>query len=127
MSAIGQSARRILTGVGYVGSVVAPLLLLVDLPANLPQDWSNHLWMIGYYGDYFRAHGSLPTVMNTGPAVGLAQPVFYAWLFYPWLGILAAATGAALAVRVAVLAMLAGQFIALVSTGRKIFGESRLA
>lgn len=127
MSAIGLSARRILTGVGYVGSVVAPLLLLVDLPANLPQDWSNHLWMIGYYGDYFRAHGSLPTVMNTGPAVGLAQPVFYAWLFYPWLGILAAATGAALAVRVAVLAMLAGQFIALVSTGRKIFGESRLA
>ena len=123
----GQFARRILTGVAYGAAVVAPLLLLLDLSAHLPGDASNHLWMIAYFGDYFRAHGTLPTVMNTAPAVGLAQSVFYAWLFYPLLGVVSAAFGAALAVRLAVLAMLAIQFYALWSAGRKVFGQTRLA
>lgn len=127
MSDLTPSARRILCGVGYAASLVAPLLLLLDLSANFPEDWSNHLWMIGYYGDYFRVHGTLPTVMNIAPAVGLAQPVFYAWLFYPLLGLLAAAVGASLAVRLALFAMLAVQFVALVTAGRKIFGQTRMA
>ena len=127
MSAFSQSAQRILRGVGYAASLVAPLLLLLDLSANFSEDWSNHLWMIGYYGDFFRQHGDLPTVMNIAPAVGLAQPVFYAWLFYPLLGILAAAVGAALAVRLAVFAMVAIQFFALISAGRRIFGQTRVA
>jgi hypothetical protein len=126
MSARSESTQQILRGVGYAASLVAPLLLLLDLSANFPEDWSNHLWMIGYYGDYFRQHGDLPTVMNIAPAVGLAQPVFYAWLFYPLLGVVAAATGAALALRLAIFAMVAIQFFALIFAGRKILGQTRV-
>ncbi len=59
--------------------------------------------------------------------MGSAQPVFYAWLLYPALGMLAAAVGAASAVRLAAAAMVAIQFYALWSAGRKIFGQPRLA
>src|ERR1017187_7551265 len=127
MNPPSQSARRILRGVGYGAAVVAPLLLLLDLQANFPHDWPNHLWIIGYYGEYFWQHGDLPTLVNIAPAVGMALPVFYAWLFYPALGILTAAVGVGLAVRLAAFGMLAIQFYALISAGRKIFDQPRMA
>src|ERR1019366_6421493 len=109
MSFRSESTQRILRGAGYAASVVVPLVLLLDLSANFAEDWSNHVWMIGYYGDYFRQHGDLPSVVNLPPAVGVAPPVFYAWLFYPLLGVVAAVAGAALALRLAIFGMVAIQ------------------
>ena len=122
-----SSTRRILRGVAWGAAVVAPLLLLLDLSVSFLRDWPNHLWFITYYGVYFRQHGDLPSVVNVAPVVGIALPVFYAWLLYPLLGILAAALGAALALRLALFAMVAIQFWALLSAGRRIFGQLRVA
>lgn len=123
MNDTGQSARRILTGVAYGAAVVAPLLLLLDLSASFLRDWPLHVWAIDYYAAYFRAHGDLPGVINLPSAVGVALPVFYAWLLYPLLGILSAVAGTALALRLALLGLVAVQFYALISAGRKILGH----
>lgn len=127
MSATTESARRILRGVGYGAAIVAPLLLLLDLSANLPLDGPNHVWMVSYYGEYFRQHGELPTFFNIAPAVGMSFPVFYAWLLYPALGVLSAGVGPALALRLAVFGLVAIQFCVLLTAGRKIFGAPGLA
>jgi len=118
---------KILAWAGYAGTVLLPLLPLRHLSAIFPQDWTNHQWMVAYYGDYFRQHGTLPATFNTAAAVGMATPVFYGWLFYPLLGVVAAWTGAALALRLAVAAVVAIQFFALLAAGRRVFQQTGLA
>src|ERR1700733_2797545 len=42
-----------------------PLLLLYDLRSVFDFDWFNHLWMIEYFGEYLRRHGTPPAVFAT--------------------------------------------------------------
>jgi len=121
------SAGRILRGVAYALPVAAPLLLLLDPQAMFAGDWKNHLWMIGYYGEYFRQHGDMPTALNIEGAVGVAQPVFYGYLLYPLLGLLSACWGASVALRVGVALLLVIQFGALIAAGNRIFGSRLIA
>lgn len=118
---------KFLAGAGCAATVLLPLLPLGHLPAIFPQDWTNHQWMVAYHGDYFRAHGALPAVFNTAAAVGVPAPVFYGWLGYPLLGLLAAWTGPALALRLVVAAVVAVQFFAVRAVGRRIFQHAGLA
>lgn len=127
MTALRPTARRILPLLVYGLAVVAPLVLLLNLRITFLRDWPIHVWIIDHYGQYFRAHGTLPTVVNVAPATGIALPVFYAWLLHPVLGVGAAALGAEVALRLAILALVAIQFFALLAAGRKIFGSSPLA
>ncbi len=121
-----QSAKNIFQGVAYVTAVVAPLLLLMDPSASFPEDWSHHLWMIGYYGEYFRQHGDMPVVMNIASVVGVAQPVFYGYLLYPLLAPLSAILGAAWALRIGVALITTVQFCAVLTAGRNIFRNAAL-
>ncbi len=62
-------------------------------------DWNNHLWEIGYFGEYFRRHGTFPVVLNTEQVAGIPYPVFYGYLFYPAAGLISAFTGCSFALR----------------------------
>ncbi len=98
--------------------VALPLALLADLGANFFYDWHNHQWLVGYFGEYFRQHGAMPTALNVEGAVGMPQPVFYGFLLYPALGLLSAAMGAGLAIRVGALAAYLAQFAAVYLAGK---------
>jgi hypothetical protein len=108
---------------GALAVVALPLALLADLGENFYYDWHNHQWFIGYFGEYFRQHGTMPTALNIEGAVGMPQPVFYGFLLYPALGLLSAAMGASLTIRVAALAAYLVQFAAVYMAGKKACGS----
>jgi hypothetical protein len=62
-------------------------------------DWNNHLWGIGYYGEYFRRHWTFPLTLNTHETAGMPYPVFYGYLFYPAAGLISSVTGSSFALR----------------------------
>lgn len=62
-------------------------------------DWNNHLWEIGYFGEYFRRHWAFPITLNTDQVAGIPYPVFYGYLFYPAAGLISAFTGCSFALR----------------------------
>lgn len=115
---------RALTGLVVV---VAPLVLLLDPRVGFYYDWANHLWFIGYFGEYFRQHLEMPQVLHTTAAAGMPHPVFYGYLLYPSLGLFSSVMGAALALRLGLLLLLVAQYAALRSACCRILGSSPLA
>jgi hypothetical protein len=73
-------------------------------------DWPNHIGMIGYVGEYLRAHAALPATFHTGHTVGRATPMFYGNVFLPVLGTLSAFFGPREALSIAVALLLLLQF-----------------
>ena len=67
---------------------ILPCILLLNLGANFYTDWPNHLWMIGYFGAYFREHLSFPEMFNTYQYIGMPSPIFYGFGFYRFFGLL---------------------------------------
>jgi hypothetical protein len=90
-----------------LAGLVAPLV--IDRPFYL--DWINHVWSINYFSAYFGKHGDFPLFFNGFGAAGNPAPVFYGFLFYPILGLLACMLTADLAVRVAAAGLLIVHFI----------------
>jgi hypothetical protein len=80
-----------------------PLVPLLRLDNSFYGDWRNHVWLIGYYGEYFRRHGSFPIVLNTNHMIGMPFPLFYGFLFYPIAGLVSAVLGGNLTLRLVVL------------------------
>ena len=87
-----------------------PCRFLWPLGASYYVDWTNHEWMIGYSGEYFRANGSFPESFNTTDVSGLAHPVFYGNLLYPLLGLPTALFAPGVVLRVAALGMFIAQY-----------------
>ncbi len=85
---------------------LAPLVLLFLPGQEFGVDWGPHVWVTAYFGEFFRNHFSFPEVLNTNQLSGMPHPVFYGILLYPILGVISAVTGADVAVRLAVLAVL---------------------
>ncbi|HYW45309.1 MAG TPA: hypothetical protein VE959_20775 [Bryobacteraceae bacterium] len=102
-------ARRIAVSLAFLGIPLFPLFPLLRLHNAFYVDWLNHLWVIGYFGEYFARHGSFPFTVNTDMMIGLAIPVFYGWLFYPAAGLLSAVFGANLALRLLIFGLLSLQ------------------
>jgi hypothetical protein len=104
LAAWGGSAAR---------SEQAPLLAIALLPLSLlasPQarfylDWSNHSWLIAYFGEHLRAHLAFPLEVNTGLLVGMPTALFSAYPFYAAGGALSAVVGPDLAIRALLLAV----------------------
>lgn len=94
-------AKHAVCLIGLV-AIAYPLILLFNPSINFAVDWFNHLWLIGYYGKYFAAHGTIPLVLNTTERLLIAYPTFYGFLFYPVLGAISSVTGPDLAIRLAV-------------------------
>jgi hypothetical protein len=91
-------------------AVLIPCSLLLPLRGGFALDWVNHLWVISYFGDYYRAHGCMPSVLTTPQLAGEPMPIFYGYLFYPLLGWLSANVGPHAALRLAALGSLGLQF-----------------
>jgi len=83
-------------------------------------DWPNHLGMIGYVGEYLKAHGALPATFNTNQIVGRPTPMFYGNLYLPALGALSALTGPRAALSLVVVALLFLQFASV----RRLFQDT---
>jgi hypothetical protein len=88
---------------------LVPAWWLFDRHAAFSLDWGQNLWMTGYCGAYWRAHGVLPMTFNSASGVGSPLPLFYGYVLYPLLAPLAAFLGSALALRCGILAVLALQ------------------
>ena len=127
MSAAGLFANRGWKAAGVAAVALLPLLPLRHLTAIFPGDWTNHQWMVTYCAEYFRSHGAFPVSYNCASAVGNAAPVFYAWLLYPLLGLLATVTGPAAAVRLAVAGLVVLQFCCVAAAIRKTSGHRGIA
>ena len=110
---------RLFRSLSLALAVLLPLALLCDLQADFYYDWHNHQWYVGYFGEYFRQHFRMPEVLNAAPAVGLLQPVFYGYLLYPCLGLLAAIMGASAAIRVGALLAVALEFYAVYAAAQR--------
>ena len=80
-------------------AVLFPLSLLLNVNAGFYVDWYNHLWLIGYYGQYFSVYHRMPLTINTHYLLLLAYPTFYGHLFYSVLGLISSLTGPNLAIR----------------------------
>jgi hypothetical protein len=108
------------TGLLSVLAVLVPCSLLLPLRDGFALDWVNHLWVISYFGDYYRAHGCMPSVLTTPQLAGEPMPIFYGYLFYPLLGWLSACVGPHAAVRLAVVGSLGLQFVLVRSVLRSL-------
>jgi hypothetical protein len=92
-------------------AVLFPCVLLARGNHFFHIDWVNHIWLVGHFVTYIRDHGVPPLAFNTPELGGVAYPVFYGYLGYPFLGYLGALVGVRNAIRLAVVALLALQFV----------------
>jgi hypothetical protein len=99
-------------------AILLPMAALLRLGDGFGYDWYNHAWMIGYFGEYFRQHHAIAATFNSNRAVGMPQPIFYAFLVYPLAGMLSSVLGAALATRIVLLFATAVQFASVLAAAR---------
>ena len=100
-----RNRNKFLVTIVGAAAVLFPLSLLLNVNANFAPDWYNHLWLIGYYGQYFRVHHSMPLTINTHQLLLMAYPTFYGHLFYSVLGLISSLTGPTLAARLGFVAL----------------------
>ncbi|MEI8345367.1 MAG: hypothetical protein WCG06_04775, partial [Candidatus Omnitrophota bacterium] len=93
--------------VAAVGLALTPLWTRLSV---FIYDWYNHLWFVGYFGEYFRSNLRMPDVVNVRDTVLFVSPVFYGFFFFPALGLISALTGPALAFRILVAVLFIFQF-----------------
>jgi hypothetical protein len=110
-----------------LAAMFLPALAL--LPPNVrfsKFDWMNQIWLVNYFGEYFRQHHAFPSVINTRELVGAPYPVFYGYLFFPLLGLCSVAWNGACIVRIFAAALWAIQFLLIrrlliAATGDRFF------
>lgn len=75
-----------------IGLLLWPLSLIGNVMNN--PDWTNNLWMVQYYADYFDKNYRLPLVFNTSnnitsvADIGIAYPQYYGYIYYQIMGLI---------------------------------------
>ncbi len=110
-----------------LAAILFPALPLYPRGDGFYLDWHNHVWMVGYFGEYFRQHHAMPEVFNTPEVAGLAQPIFYGYLFYPILGLFSMRLHPEVVVRLAALLLFAAQYVSVRKTLRRVGAAEGLA
>jgi hypothetical protein len=116
--------RKYLIG---AAAVLFPALMLVPRGQGFYVDWHNHVWLVGYFGEFFRQHHRMPVSLTTSEYAGLAQPVFYGYLFYPLLGLLSVRLHPEVVVRAAAVLLFAAQYVCVRKTLRRLGAAEALA
>jgi hypothetical protein len=116
--------RKYLIG---IAAILFPALPLYPRGDGFYLDWHNHVWMVGYFGEYFRQHHAMPLVFNTPEMAGLPQPIFYGYLFYPILGLFSMRLHPEVVVRLAALLLFAAQYVSVRKTLRRVGAAESLA
>lgn len=92
-----DKGKKILSvGLGF--SFIIAVLFIVPLFINRDfySDWFRNVWIIQYYGEYFKTHHSFPDVINSigtwkyVSQVGMMHPIYYGQWLYRILGFLCA-------------------------------------
>ncbi|WP_171470941.1 hypothetical protein [Frigoriglobus tundricola] len=106
-----------------VGAVAAaaPVLVLWDTDCGMGTDYTVHAWMIAYQGEAWKADRAFPPVFNSEGQVGTPLPVFYGGALYKVAGLLSAAWGCHVAVRLLALLSLIALYAVVRHTVR-VFG-----
>jgi hypothetical protein len=99
---------------------VAPLL--IHRPFYI--DWINHVWAINYFKENLLTQGDFPLLFNSAQGAGNPSPIFYGYLFYPVLSLIALLTGADLSLRLVAFALIVGNFIIYFWFCRKFFEDN---
>jgi hypothetical protein len=105
---------------------MVPSFLLLRLNSRFYVDWENHVWLIGYFGEYFAQHHTFPVAIHTKQIVGMPFPVFYGFLFYPIAGLLSAVAGGNLALRIMIFLLLLIECAQVRKTIAAASGSARL-
>jgi hypothetical protein len=116
--------RKYLIG---AAAVLFPALLLYPRGQGFYLDWHNHVWLVGYFGEFFRQHHRMPVTLTTPEFAGLAQPIFYGYLFYPVLGLASMRVHPEIVVRVAAVLLFALQYVCVRKTLRRLGAAESLA
>jgi hypothetical protein len=116
--------RKYLIG---LAAVLFPALALYPQGDGFYLDWHNHVWLVGYFGEYFHQHGHMPAALTAPECAGMPQPVFYGYFFYPILGLLSARLHPDIAVRLAALLLFAAQYVCTRQTCRRLGAGEGLA
>ena len=79
----------------YAVITIFPLLPIIiglfDSRLGFHNDWWVNYWIIEYYKEYFTINNSMPEVIHTwsdGRGIGRPDPVFYGFLFYPFMALI---------------------------------------
>lgn len=96
--------------IGSILICLLPLVLIIDVRNAFSVDWFNHLWIIEYFGEYIRRHGSVPRTLVTKELVGIAMPIFYGGKFYAASGVISSFLGSAVAFRIVAFLAVFSQF-----------------
>jgi hypothetical protein len=95
----------------YVIAALLPCIPLLNPEANFFKwDWISHQWAIGYFGEYLRSNLTFPAVLTSTLNVGVPNPIFYGYLFYPLLGSVATGVQAGISIRLFVALLFLLQF-----------------
>ena len=93
---------------------------LFDQSQGFYVDWWTNIWNIEYHARYFSVHHSMPDVIHTwNPerGIGRPDPLFYGFLFYPIMALIAQLLGTNLSLRLGIIVLWILQFVAL----KKVF------
>ena len=87
-----KHALHILAGIIIVFFPLVPLLVY----RYFYIDFANNLWLIQYFARYFEIHHYMPLVINSSnELVGMTNPLYYGYLYYQLMGLMAALIGGA--------------------------------
>lgn len=125
---IGKSKfRRFIYRISGILIIVAyPLMLLLLISPNIGfyDNWYENLWVIGFYGEFFRQHLGFPNVLSiVSGSVSMVMPIFYGFTLYPLLGMVSAVVGSDLTARLTLYALFLAQFMAVKLLIGKISGN----
>ena len=92
------NANRKLLLIGLEFSCLIGMLFVVPLFINRDfySDWFRNVWIIQYYGEYFKSHHEFPDVINSigtwkyVSQVGMMHPIYYGQWIYRILGFICA-------------------------------------
>lgn len=94
-SFIRQNLSRLAVPIAGAAIIIAPLLMLFKFH-YFYVDWANNLWLIEYMKRYLLANHAFPSAINTKDGlVGMVNPMFYGYLYYPLMGMAAIVVGSA--------------------------------
>lgn len=115
----GFSALSMKSFTFIVPALVAllPLLQVWPLDSAFYVDWGNHVWLINYFGEFFRLHFWFPSTLVTQLSMGNPFPIFYGYLFYPLLAIPSAVLNPHFVVKAGAILLFIIQFVWI----RKVF------
>jgi hypothetical protein len=103
-----------------VAAIVAPFFLMFNPYAFFGGDMENLFWMTSYEAASIWGTGTDTLVFHIQGKAGIPYPLFYAWGYLVWCGVLVTMIGASITFRLMMLAALTAQFVHTLRLGLRL-------